>query len=174
MNWPYKIQFFFLFCMWSLIYAFESIEHRNNSWELYGFDYMIDDDNNAWLIEINSSHINPHTILLRYMQCVKMQCITTFSNDIFTFCKRNWQFRRIFEYFTSWARMIMSEASCSRMWEFEILLLQRVAFWHVAYISTGLCVGWYGKNWFLSTRHCYHHLSYNQIHRVPRSCSYVL
>ena len=127
MNWPYKIQFFFLFCMLSLIYASEAIEHRNNSWELYGFDYMIDDDSNAWLIEINSSHINPHTILLRNMQRDKMQCITTFSCDIFTFCKRNWQFRRIFEYFTSWARMIMSEASCSRMWEFEILLLQRVA-----------------------------------------------
>lgn len=26
-----------------------------NSWELYGFDYMVDTDFNAWLIEINSS-----------------------------------------------------------------------------------------------------------------------
>ena len=40
---------------WSLMCASEAIEHRNNSWELYGFDYMIDDDYNAWLIEINSS-----------------------------------------------------------------------------------------------------------------------
>lgn len=35
--------------------ASEMIEHRKNSWELYGFDYMVDDDYNAWLIEINSS-----------------------------------------------------------------------------------------------------------------------
>ena len=40
---------------WSLMCASEAIEHRTNSWELYGFDYMIDDDYNAWLIEINSS-----------------------------------------------------------------------------------------------------------------------
>jgi hypothetical protein len=31
------------------------IDHRKNSWELYGFDYMVDSDFNAWLIEINSS-----------------------------------------------------------------------------------------------------------------------
>jgi hypothetical protein len=31
------------------------IEHRKNSWELYGFDFMVDDEYNAWLIEINSS-----------------------------------------------------------------------------------------------------------------------
>ena len=35
--------------------ASEMIEHRKNSWELYGFDFMVDDDYNAWLIEINSS-----------------------------------------------------------------------------------------------------------------------
>lgn len=35
--------------------ASEMIEHRKNSWELYGFDYMIDANYNAWLIEINSS-----------------------------------------------------------------------------------------------------------------------
>jgi len=40
---------------WSLMCASEMIEHRKNSWELYGFDYMVDDDYNAWLIEINSS-----------------------------------------------------------------------------------------------------------------------
>jgi tubulin monoglycylase TTLL3/8 len=40
---------------WSLMCASEMIEHRKNSWELYGFDYMIDDQYNTWLIEINSS-----------------------------------------------------------------------------------------------------------------------
>lgn len=40
---------------WSLMCASEAIEHRKNSWELYGFDFMVDDNYNAWLIEINSS-----------------------------------------------------------------------------------------------------------------------
>lgn len=40
---------------WSLMCGAEIIEHRKNSWELYGFDYMIDDEYNVWLIEINSS-----------------------------------------------------------------------------------------------------------------------
>ena len=35
--------------------ASEAVEHRKNSWELYGFDFMVDADYNAWLIEINSS-----------------------------------------------------------------------------------------------------------------------
>ncbi|CAM9125305.1 unnamed protein product, partial [Ectocarpus fasciculatus] len=35
--------------------AVDMIEHRKNSWELYGFDYMVDDEYNAWLIEVNSS-----------------------------------------------------------------------------------------------------------------------
>ena len=40
---------------WSLMCAAECIEHRANSWELYGFDFMVDDNFNTWLIEINSS-----------------------------------------------------------------------------------------------------------------------
>lgn len=40
---------------WSLMCASECIEHRKNSWELYGFDFMVDDNYNTWLIEINSS-----------------------------------------------------------------------------------------------------------------------
>lgn len=35
--------------------ASDMVDHRKNSWELYGFDYMVDSDFNAWLIEINSS-----------------------------------------------------------------------------------------------------------------------
>ena len=40
---------------WSLMCASDMIDHRKNSWELYGFDYMVDTEFNAWLIEINSS-----------------------------------------------------------------------------------------------------------------------
>lgn len=39
----------------TLACAVDMIEHRKNSWELYGFDFMIDDEFNAWLIEVNSS-----------------------------------------------------------------------------------------------------------------------
>ena len=35
--------------------AQEAVEHRRNSWELYGYDFMIDGDLNPWLIEVNSS-----------------------------------------------------------------------------------------------------------------------
>lgn len=41
--------------IYALMCASDSIEHRKNSWELYGFDFMIDDQYNTWLIEINSS-----------------------------------------------------------------------------------------------------------------------
>lgn len=31
------------------------IEHRNNSFEIYGFDFMLDQNLNAWLLEVNLS-----------------------------------------------------------------------------------------------------------------------
>lgn len=41
--------------VWSLMCGSDAIEHRKNSWELYGLDFMLDDDMMPWLIEINSS-----------------------------------------------------------------------------------------------------------------------
>eukprot|EP00638_Chattonella_subsalsa_P022939 CAMPEP_0117885790 /NCGR_PEP_ID=MMETSP0950-20121206/19891_1 /TAXON_ID=44440 /ORGANISM="Chattonella subsalsa, Strain CCMP2191" /LENGTH=141 /DNA_ID=CAMNT_0005742827 /DNA_START=49 /DNA_END=474 /DNA_ORIENTATION=- len=40
---------------WSLMAVQDLIEHRKNSWELYGYDYMIDENYQPYLIEINSS-----------------------------------------------------------------------------------------------------------------------
>jgi len=39
----------------SIICAQDAIIHRKCSWELFGYDIMVDEDNKAWLIEINSS-----------------------------------------------------------------------------------------------------------------------
>lgn len=39
----------------SLSCGCDSVTARKNSWELYGFDFMIDDSYKTWLIEINSS-----------------------------------------------------------------------------------------------------------------------
>ena len=41
--------------IWSLECVQDMVENRKNSMELYGYDFMIDEDLNPWLIEINSS-----------------------------------------------------------------------------------------------------------------------
>lgn len=54
--------------------ASEMIEHRKNSWELYGFDYMVDSSYNAWLIEINSSPACDYStkVCLFLLSCIEL------------------------------------------------------------------------------------------------------
>lgn len=63
---------------WSLMCAVDAIEHRKNSWELYGFDFMIDEDYNAWLIEINSSPACDYStkVTERYVQKALVELLT--------------------------------------------------------------------------------------------------
>ena len=40
---------------WTLTQMAEVIESRGNSFELYGFDFVVDKDLTLWLIEVNMS-----------------------------------------------------------------------------------------------------------------------
>ena len=59
--------------------ASEMIEHRKNSWELYGFDFMVDDEYNAWLIEINSSPACDYSTKVTEVYVQKALVTTIFS-----------------------------------------------------------------------------------------------
>lgn len=39
----------------SLESVLENVQYRKNSFEIFGFDFMIDEEFKVWLIEINSS-----------------------------------------------------------------------------------------------------------------------
>lgn len=41
--------------IWSLECVQDAIQNRKKSFELFGYDFMVDDQCNPWLIEINSS-----------------------------------------------------------------------------------------------------------------------
>ncbi len=72
---------------WALMCASEMIEHRKNSWELYGFDFMVDDEYNAWLIEINSSPACDYStkVTERYVQKALVELLAVVL-DV-----RNWE-----------------------------------------------------------------------------------
>jgi tubulin monoglycylase TTLL3/8 len=62
---------------WSLESAQDMIEHRKNSCELFGYDIMIDENLNPWLIEINSSPAMDYStpITKRLVKEVMEDCI---------------------------------------------------------------------------------------------------
>jgi tubulin monoglycylase TTLL3/8 len=56
--------------VWTLKSANDKIRHRDHSFEIYGFDFMIDELMNVWLIEVNSSPAMDYStdITKRYIQ----------------------------------------------------------------------------------------------------------
>lgn len=44
----------------------DCIEPRRNSLELYGYDFMVDDQYNTWLLEINSSPSMEFSTVINY------------------------------------------------------------------------------------------------------------
>ena len=61
--------------------ARDSIEHRKNSWELYGYDFMVDAELRPWLIEVNAwpnfGWRERHT-----QRALKMRLMTDFAHGV--------------------------------------------------------------------------------------------
>ena len=60
--------------IWALLCSQEHVVHRPNSWEVYGFDFMLDKTASPWLIEINSSPACDYSTLVtenfvKFRQC---------------------------------------------------------------------------------------------------------
>jgi hypothetical protein len=79
--------------IWALMSGSDHIEHRKNSWELYGFDYMIDDEFVPWLIEINSSPACDYStkVTERYVQkaLVELLCVVLDAREWESLSKRS-------------------------------------------------------------------------------------
>ena len=50
--------------IWSCQAAQEQITNRKNTHELFGYDFMVDDEFRTWLIEINSSPAMDYSTVL--------------------------------------------------------------------------------------------------------------
>lgn len=59
----------------SLMSVQDMVENRPNSFELYGYDFMIDEDLKTWLIEINSSPSMDYSTVNFLHNCSKSQCL---------------------------------------------------------------------------------------------------
>ena len=53
--------------LWSLESVQDMIENKRNSVELYGYDFMVDEACNTWLIEINSSPAMDYSTVISYV-----------------------------------------------------------------------------------------------------------
>ena len=54
--------------IWSLECVQDMVENSKNAMELYGYDFMVDDNLNPWLIEINSSPAMDYSTVLNIIQ----------------------------------------------------------------------------------------------------------
>ena len=52
---------------WTLIGAKGTIKDRPNSYEIFGIDYMIDENFNTWLIEINKNPALEYSTVLFFL-----------------------------------------------------------------------------------------------------------
>ncbi len=50
----------------SMLCALDGIENRKNSHELFGYDFMIDEDFKVWLIQVNSSPSMDYSTVFKY------------------------------------------------------------------------------------------------------------